>query len=57
MAFWLGLYNCVYSQHLHFISYMVVILLHNIWHCCNVHTCYALNERKDVFNNYSDTFL
>lgn len=48
---------CVYGQHLHFISYMVVILLHIIWHCCNAAAVYALNEHKDVFNNYSDTFL
>lgn len=56
MASWLALYS-VYSQHHHFISYMVVILLHIIWHCCDAATVFALNEHKDVFNNYSDTFL
>lgn len=57
MAFWLALQNCVYSQHFHFISYRVVILLHIFWHCSNAAAVYALNEHKDVSNNYSDTFF
>lgn len=45
----LALASIVYSEPLCFISYMVVILLHFMWHCHNAATVKALNKHKEVF--------